>query len=427
MHEVLLGASLAFVLRAIGAVLAFALNVVIARMLGAEGAGLYFLALSITMIGSVVTRLGFDNVLLRFIAAGMAKGEGGQVNAVFAAGMRRVAAASLAFSVAVLALSTPIAERLFNEPGLASPLRWMSFGVFTFSMMTLLAESLKGLKRIRNAMLVAGVIHPAVALVLLWPLVGLFGIAGASMTYVLATASAALLGAAWWRHARPGAARAAFPSDLLWRSARPLWLMSCITRGLLPWVPLFLLGVWGSAEDAGVFGAATRLVMLVTFFLASVNTVLAPKFAELYANGNIAKLGHVARRFTLFISLAVSPLFLLLVLAGDHVMGIYGEGFSRGGAALSILAVGQAINVLTGSVGNLLMMSGHERDVRNSALFGLLLMVAVAVMVMPGDALLGAALASAIAVAGMNLLSAVLVWRRLRIITLPGVGRFLPN
>ena len=45
MREVALGASQAFVLRAMGALLAFLFNVALARLLGAAGAGLYFLAL----------------------------------------------------------------------------------------------------------------------------------------------------------------------------------------------------------------------------------------------------------------------------------------------------------------------------------------------------------------------------------------------
>lgn len=48
--EVLRGAGLAFLLRGVGAGLAFLLNVAIGRMLGAEGTGVYFLALSVTSI-----------------------------------------------------------------------------------------------------------------------------------------------------------------------------------------------------------------------------------------------------------------------------------------------------------------------------------------------------------------------------------------
>ena len=66
LREVLTGASIAFLLRVLGAAAAFALNMVIGRLLGAEGAGLYFLALSVALIGSLLAQLGLANTLLRF-------------------------------------------------------------------------------------------------------------------------------------------------------------------------------------------------------------------------------------------------------------------------------------------------------------------------------------------------------------------------
>ena len=92
-REVLSGAALAFVLRAVGAGLAFALNVVIGRLLGAEGAGLYFMALSVVTIGAVITKLGLDNTLLRFIASGASSGDWSRVLGVFRMGMRLAAGA----------------------------------------------------------------------------------------------------------------------------------------------------------------------------------------------------------------------------------------------------------------------------------------------------------------------------------------------
>ena len=181
--EVLNGAGLAFVLRGLGAGFAFALNVVIGRLLGAEGAGLYFLALAVTSIGAVVARLGLDNTLLRFVAAGAAQKDWGQVKGVFALGMKLAGAASLALSLVCLAIAPWLSETVFREPELASPLRWMSLGIFTFSMMTLLSEALKGLKRIRNSMLVSGVLYPLGALILVWPLIILMGPAGAGLAY----------------------------------------------------------------------------------------------------------------------------------------------------------------------------------------------------------------------------------------------------
>ena len=48
------------------------------------------------------------------------------------------------------------------------------------------------------------------------------------------------------------------------------------------------------------------------------------------------------------------------------MMSLFGPEFRAGGPVLTILAAGQYVNVLTGSVGYLLMMTGNERLVRNN-------------------------------------------------------------
>jgi O-antigen/teichoic acid export membrane protein len=418
-REVMNGAALAFILRGFGAALAFALNVVIGRLLGADAAGLYFLALSVVTIGAVVAKLGLDNTLLRFIASGASKGDWGSVLGVFRMGMRLAAVSSLAAVTAVFALAPWMADYLFDNPRMTPTLRVMSFGIFSFAVMTLLAESLKGLKRIRNSMLVSGVLYPGTALMVIWPLVSEFGASGAAMAYVLGTTTAAVVGWAMWRSNVAGVAASStgFEREKLWSSARPLWTMSIINRGILPWAPLFLLGIWGTVEEAGIFGAATRVAMLVTFFLTAVNTVIAPKFAELYSKGEIDVLGRLARRSALLITAAASPLFVLLIFAGDWVMGLFGPDFVRGGTALAILAVGQAINTMTGSVTYLLMMTGHERDSRNAAILAVLLMFVCAALLIPGNGIIGAAISSTVAVMTLNAYATIMVYSRLGIVT----------
>ena len=416
--EVLSGALIAFALRSVGAVLVFVLNVLIGRLLGAEGAGLYFLALSVVTIGAVITKLGLDNALLRFIATGASSSDWNKVVGVFQLGMRMAACASLAAAALVFIFAPWIAERLFDEVALTSTLRAMCFGIFTFAMMTLLAESLKGLKRIRDSMLVSSVLYPGIALIMIWPLARQFGASGAAAAYVLGTGLATLIGWIMWRTNIDGVAAAAprFERAILWRSCRPLWAMSIINRGALTWTPLLLLGFWGSTEEAGVFGAATRVAMLVALFSSSVNAVIAPKLAELYNQGEIETLGKLARRFSLLVTVAASPILLLMIVAGDWVMGLFGPDFIQGGTALAILAIGQVINTITGPVGYVLIMTGYERDSRNASALSLVLLLGCAIMLVPDQGLIGAATAGAAATIMGNVYKLLLAQRRLNIL-----------
>jgi len=88
-----------------------------------------------------------------------------------------------------------------------------------------------------------------------------------------------------------------------------------------------------------------------------------------------------------------------------------------------ILSIGQFINVVTGSVGYLLIMCGCERLVRNNQLFCTVVVISLNLILIPGMGAMGAAIATAITLALQNLISVVQAWLALKIITIP----FLPS
>jgi O-antigen/teichoic acid export membrane protein len=68
LQEVLGGAFSSLMIRVLGALLGFAVTLAVSEMLGADGAGVYFLALSIATVGATISRIGFDNTIVKFIA-----------------------------------------------------------------------------------------------------------------------------------------------------------------------------------------------------------------------------------------------------------------------------------------------------------------------------------------------------------------------
>jgi len=429
MKEVARGTLLAFILKVAGSGLALSFNVAVARLLGAEGAGLYFLALAVTTIGSVIGRVGLDNALLRFVATHATHGEWGQVRAVHALGMRLAIAVSATLSLIGFFAANWMAAALFNKPELGEPLRWMSLSILPFAILNLQAESLKGLKRIRDAMLVQGIGVPMIGLLLVWPLAHVAGVEGVSWGYLAATSLVALLSILAWHNAATPRnneeALVPYPFHALWVSCKPLFVTSFMSAAVMPWAPLLMLGLWVTTAEVGIFGAATRLALLLSFLLITLNNVVAPKFAELHTRGDIAALGRLARRSAAMLTVMVSPLFVLLFIFSKEVMMLFGAEFATGGPILAVLLVGQLVNVISGSVGYLLMMSGYEKINRNIIMTAALVQLGLVVILAPVFGGLGAAIASAISVASTNLLAVYFVYKKLGIMTIPGVKLFL--
>ena len=100
------------------------------------------------------------------------------------------------------------------------------------------------------------------------------------------------------------------------------------------------------------------------------------------------------------------------------LMGLFGPQFQSGAVALMILAVGQFIGTAVGSVGSLLSMTGHEPQLRWNVFIGAVLGVGLGVLLIPDYGLIGAAIATSVAVASKNLLCVYQVNRLLGFNTL---------
>ncbi len=420
MREIVRGASVTFFVRIGGGLLSFGLNVAVARLLGADGAGIFFLALSAVTIASVLGRAGLDNAVLRFVAGRAALDDWEEVKGTYRFATLFGACTGLACTVLLYLSSAWLAVQLFGKPELERPLQIMSFAVMPLVMVSLNAQALKAVKRIFLSQVANGILVPALTLCGLLALAGTYGVDGAVLAYALAAVAAALLGYIFWRSVTPqlrGIAHRSAARGLL-QSSRALLVMSALVL-VMQWTATILLGRWGTTADVAVFEAARRTAFTTTLVLTAVNSIAAPKFAELYEKGDMDALGATARNSARMMVLFAAPVLLLFTVAPGWVMGLFGPEFTTGGTVLLVLALGQFVNVATGSVGFVLVMTGNEPLARNTTALaagvGLILNIAL----IPPFGAVGAAIATAVSMASLNLPAAYLVKNRLGISMLP--------
>jgi O-antigen/teichoic acid export membrane protein len=175
-----------------------------------------------------------------------------------------------------------------------------------------------------------------------------------------------------------------------------------------------VLGYFLSAGQVGIYATAMALVSFVPVALQSVNQIFSPTIAELYAVGNYSLLHSLYKTLTKWVIVLTLPLALTLIAFSRPLMGIFGGAFEAGASVLIIGTVGQLFNCGVGSVGYLLLMSGHEKQMVKIQTINAALMIAVSLLLVPRLGALGAALAAAFSVTFTNLWSLIEVHRRLR-------------
>lgn len=162
-------------------------------------------------------------------------------------------------------------------------------------------------------------------------------------------------------------------------------------------------------SEAGMYGAAVKTAEWVSFVLGIVNIVAAPSFAVLYAKNDIKGLQKVVSAVALWIfwpSLAIS---LFLILFSQPVLGIFGSEFIAANWQLKILVLGQAIGTWCGSVGYLMVMTGHQKKSLPVFIYATVLNIVLNAIAIPLIGAVGAAIATAFCSALWNIWLSFLV------------------
>ena len=422
MQELLRGASVAFILKILAAGLAFGLNVILARMLGAEGSGIYFLSYTVILVVATFGRVGMENALVRFIAANIVAKKPQKVLGVYGKAMLYSSIASIPLSLILYLLAPVVSLELFNKPALEFPLTVMCLAVAPLALFTLHAHALQGLKEIAASVLTLSIIVPMLTCLVVIIFTPNYGINAAVWGYLFANYIALLFGRWFWVKSTRVFAKfiADYDRKELLSSSTPMFFV-VIMNMVITWMPTLFLGVWESADNIGIFSAANRTAMLISFVLVAVNSIAAPKFAALYQQGRVKELGLLARNSSKLMIIFALPVFLFFIVFPDLVMSIFGSEFETGALVLVILATGQFVNVVTGSVVYLLMMSGNERLMRNNLLFCLSIGLLINPWLISSYGIIGGAIGATFILSIQNIIAVILVYRKLGILTLPWI------
>jgi len=419
MKDVMRRTSTAMILRFSRTLISFVFNVILARMLGADGVGVYFLAYTVTRIASIIGRVGLDQAVLRYVAANTAQDDPAKVIGVYRYGILITAALSMLATVIVF-LAAPLFSTLFDEPSLTEPLRIMALSITPWALVFIQARALQGIERIGDSSFVEMVGIPLTNVPMLIVLAGGWGVAGAAGSFALSTTFIMILGGLLWRKGTADLRGVAGEFDLreLMTTSTPLFWVD-FTILVMGMTDTLLLGILATSTDVGIYDTAKRVSMLAASMLSAISMVVAPKFASMYANNEIAQLGRLARNSAKFVTVISLPYVLLFLIVPDWILGVFGSEFSEGAPALMVLALSGFVNAFTGSVGFILVMTGNEKLMRNNAIATSIFKIILQMSLIPFLGFLGAAIATAIADATRNLISVYLVYRQFGIITIP--------
>jgi O-antigen/teichoic acid export membrane protein len=348
------------------AVTGLGVNMLLTRLLSLEEMGSYFLALSLVTVLAMFARFGTARASVRLIAESIGLTDWPRARVVVKRTLSFVA-----FTGALVGLflwfggTEVLANRVFDDPSLVQLGILISAWVFLMTWQTTIAEVFRGYHDIRGAVIFGGLFTRVVVLLGL-SIVRLVGI-DFSLKYALIVTTSAMaansivsLAALKKRGMVEWKTSSAFSMNHLLEIAAPMFVTGS-TLLILSQIDVLIVGAFSSANEVALYAAAKRLVLLVNIPLKIISAVLPPMIAQLNKQQRLDELEVIMRSAATAAGIPAAIVLLVIIFSAGPLMTIiYGEKYVGGSVILTILALGQMVNVWAGSCGFALNMTGHH-------------------------------------------------------------------
>jgi O-antigen/teichoic acid export membrane protein len=176
---------------------------------------------------------------------------------------------------------------------------------------------------------------------------------------------------------------------------------------LLSWTDVVVLSVYSTQARIGYYQVAFQTSILVLLVLKALNSIFPSVAAELYDSGRIEALETLYVASTKWASFVTLQLAAFVVLASESILTLFGAGFSSANLALLFLVVGQSVTALSGPAGNLLSMTSNERIETVNTVSVALLNLALNLLLVREYGITGAAAATGVSLALLNVIRVV--------------------
>jgi len=404
--ELLKGSGISFFLRFGGLAIGYLLTLIIAHLFGADGLGEYVLAITILRMFTLLAKVGLDTTSIRFIASYASKDKWRSIFHFRKKVIFILLITSILSSLIMYFLAIPIAD-LINTNYRYVQLN--AFFVLPMAYFMVNYESLRGLKRIAEFSFFYRVSQGLFSIIVIVILHQFFTSSDipiyAYLTSVLIVSVLSFFSFTYWfRKKSEGIEKAVLEvrsySNLL-KISIPLMFAQSV-QFIMSWTDKLMLGSMSTPEEVGIYHTAFKLSMFAAVALMSINSIASPKFAEMFSKNDMKGLEKVVRQSTKMIFWTSVPLVIIFFMFPEFLLGLFGEEFKVGVTAFILLSCGKLFSSFSGSVGNILQMTGNQNILAKILLFAAILNIVLNLYLIPIYGINGAALASMICLVVWN-------------------------
>lgn len=402
-------------------------GVLLVRILGKVEYGVYSYVLSLIYVLIIPIESGLTNLLIRETAKGTINDRPDLISGIWRwSFLITIIICSILIIIAAFGMFWSI-ERFDNLE--KSSFIWTITIILSQSILLLASAALRGLNKITLGQLPDLIILPGFFIIFI-SLFFLFvpSMLNANISLALRAAStivASVFSIVFISKKTPKIVQETKPTY-----QKEIWTSSAIPLGLSNGlgmvktrISILLMAFFVTADQIGTFQVAVSTAALTSLILNAVDATVAPQFASLFIQGRrrtLQKLVLISTRIVFIFNVIMTVIFIIF---GQILLElVFGVELVEAYSTILIIMAGQMVNSFFGPVPTLLNMTGHEKDVMKVIGFSSVINIIITLILTPRFGIMGGAISTASSLAFAQLIMAVIVNKRLGIVS-HAIGR----
>lgn len=348
----------------ISSALRFLSQVILGRSLGPEGYGLYALGFSIFSIAGQTSQLGLSDSVVKFGVAYSGQNDQSRLKGMLNTAIMFAVGVGTITAIIMILLAPYIAESIFHKSELIIVLRLFALCIPFYVFAIITASTARAMRRINYYAAIQYLLQPIIfisciaifflvtmltvdkvvgSFIFAWMLVSMYSI------FVLYKISPVLR-----FEIKP-----IYEPKKLFRFSIPIYL-AAFSSLIISHFDKLILGNMVPVGEVGIYNAGVRIAAQTVLIMQAFNMITAPTIADLYHNNKIKELNSIFKTVTHWTVSLTLPVILWLVIFPDPIMNIFGAEFVAGKNVLILCCLAQFINVSTGPLEHILIMTGKQ-------------------------------------------------------------------
>lgn len=351
----------------ISVIVGFFFKVYLSRVLGADALGIYSLGITTIGVLGIFLSFGYGNGLIRFISKYKATQNYNKLLSYLTNTSIINLCVVLPISILFYFFPEIIADNMLKTPKLKEYIPLFGLMMFINSFLVLAEQTIRGLQEVKKSTIINTFLRLPfkIGMVVIffnwgWRIEG----------YIIAEILGSVLGFIFLiiliKRLLPRTKdfkRANFNNEEKKYSLNLLITNSVLALGRHG--DKIVLVYFLSTFELGIYSVTLTIAAFIPLVLTSVNSIFSPIISQLHSQNKLNELAHYFKLSGRYIFLLSFPLMVFIFLFSKPIMSLFGNDFIQGSVLLSLIVIGQFINVSMGSVGLMLQMTGLEKPMRN--------------------------------------------------------------